>query len=80
MADRVKVNCPLDDEVEVLARDITLVIGDLDQNRYIFRCPRCQLSIEKRADEKILGLLMLTDAGVSVPSYVEEGGGNTDQT
>lgn len=54
------------------SRNITLVIGELERNLYTFQCPSCQLKIDKLADEKILGLLILTDAVVSVPSYVEE--------
>lgn len=68
-ADWVRTNCPMDGTVEVMSSDITLVIGSPGRNRYTFRCPRCQLDIDKLADEKVLGLLLLTAAVVAVPRH-----------
>lgn len=69
MAERVRTKCPMDGQVEVSSSDITLIIGEPEHSRYTFQCPVCQLTIDKLADEKILGLLLLTAAVVAVPDY-----------
>ena len=73
MADKVRTKCPLDGKVDVWSNEIVLEIGEPERNRYVFRCPKCQLEVSLLADEKILGLLLLTEAVVSVPTYAEGG-------
>lgn len=58
----IRVNCPDCGQVDI--RDTTMVSISLDQQTYHFECPDCGSVFSKRADKKIVGLLV--SAGVEL--------------
>ena len=55
----IKATCPDCGEVDLTADDILLRIGAVqDVNTYGFACPRCSEFVEKRADERVIRLLL----------------------
>jgi hypothetical protein len=61
----IRTTCPRCGQVDVSPKDILLhaLQGDRDGG-YSFICPACRDDVEKRADSKIIGLLV--SAGVDV--------------
>lgn len=55
----IKASCPGCGEVSLTAADIVLRIGPAAmRSTYAFDCPKCDDSIEKQADERVIRLLL----------------------
>jgi hypothetical protein len=58
----IRTTCPYDGEVDLTPEGVWIAPDELS---YMFGCPKCGDSIEKRADSHIIGLLK--SAGVQYP-------------
>jgi hypothetical protein len=65
----IRATCPRCGEVDMTPEDILLSVRTGGrEGRYRFVCPSCEESVEKRADRRIVALLV--SAGVDVASVV----------
>jgi hypothetical protein len=61
----IRTTCPRCGEVEMGPEAISLSVGDFNEEPfYRFRCPACQESVLKRADSKIVALLVSAGVGM----------------
>lgn len=69
----IRTTCPNDGEVDMGPEAIRLFIKRDGEGTYIFHCPQCFDEVEKRADKKIISLLV--SAGVN-DIYRQDASGN----
>jgi predicted RNA-binding Zn-ribbon protein involved in translation (DUF1610 family) len=61
----IRTTCPRCGEVELGPEAISLSVGDADEEPfYRFQCPACRESVLKRADSKIVALLVSAGVGL----------------
>jgi hypothetical protein len=55
----IRASCPTCGDVELTSRDVVVrVCAADDEGSYAFRCPSCRMAVAKRADPKIVDLLV----------------------
>lgn len=68
MATRIRASCAECGDVELKVGDVTVrVCADDNSGTYVFRCPRCQMSIVKDAEPRVIDLLLAS--GVSLDTW-----------
>lgn len=67
----IRTSCPECGEVDLPAEQVFLVIDDADTGSYSFFCPLCKDQIDKRADAKIINLLLATEE-VQIAGYDQD--------
>lgn len=59
MATVIKASCHDCGDVELAVRDLSVrVCTEAEQGSYVFRCPTCQMSVVKPAEQRIVDLLV----------------------
>lgn len=59
MATVIKASCHDCGDVELAVRDLSVrVCAEGEQGSYVFRCPTCQMSVVKPAEQRIVDLLV----------------------
>lgn len=59
MATVIKASCHECGDVELAVRDLSVrVCSEAEHGSYVFRCPTCQMSVVKPAEQRIVDLLV----------------------
>ena len=69
----IRASCPTCGDVELTSRDVSVqVCATNNQGSYAFRCPQCELSVSKMAEQRIVDLLVSSGVRLSVWSMPAE--------
>lgn len=63
----IRATCPTCDDVELTTRDLRVhVCADNNQGSYSFRCPTCRTAVAKKAEPRIIDLLVSSGVRMKV--------------